>query len=118
MAGVGAPALASDEKETPMSPRFRTRPRLAAAAVLTLAGGMLAAGSPPAQAECPRASVWIYHNKEGRHYLWGPEKCLVEDDTWVPVFYDKAYNEPNHDVPPSGTPTGAGAEVWITLPPG
>lgn len=101
-----------------MRHRFRTRSRLVVAAALSLAGVVPAIWSaPPAQAACLRASVWIYENKQGPEYVWGPEECVVGDATWAPVYHDWAGDGANHELLPPGTPTGGGVEVWITLPP-
>lgn len=101
-----------------MQHRSRARSRVAVAGLLSLAGGLLALGTAsPAQAGCLRASVWVYENQQGPEYVWGPEKCLVDDSSWHDTFHKKTNKETDTDQVPPGTPTGAGVEVWLSIPP-
>lgn len=89
---------------------FRARPRLAAAAVLSLTGGLLAAAAPPAQADCVKASVWLYRSQEGRDYKYGPESC-VGPDTGRENGHQFGAGTGSNDDPP-GTINGAGFRIW------
>ena len=98
----------------------RTRSRLAAATVLTLAGGLLAAAAPPAHAGCPLASVWLYENQQGRHYYWGSPgggQCIYPDSSWHDKADDTEELHTDTTLLPPGTPTGAGFTVWVAIPP-
>lgn len=97
-----------------MRHRFRGRPRLAAAAVLSLAGGLLAAAVPPAQADCIEAYVFITRQNDEPYYL-------VNNDCVKPTDWERAQNpnrtqtveDPNI---PDGAPTGVGFSIWTTSP--
>lgn len=95
--------------------RFRTPPRLAAAAVLTLAGGLLAAASPPAPASTDVCySVWIYYNNQGRDYVGDEVNCIPAGlDDGVDV--GKGVEPDVHPLPP-GIPTGAGVMLYLPSP--
>jgi hypothetical protein len=97
--------------------KLRTRPRLAAAVALSVAGGLLAAGSvPPAGADCIRYSAWTYSNKDG----WEPifeDKCVPYSDWgWNETMTPEAGHGRDIDLAPEGIPAGAGVEIGIPEP--
>lgn len=103
-----------------MNMLLRTRPRRAAAVLVVVVGGLFGAGAAttPAKAECIRASVWIYHSQQGeagRDYQHGPYECVGEDWGWTPDGHHGPFTAEN-DLPPQGTPSGAGVEVWMASP--
>lgn len=101
---------------------FRLRPRRVVAAFAVL-GGMLLPGigavTDGADADaCLRASVWIYKSKQGpsgREHKYGPYQCVGpavpdwEEDGLIPVIVES-------DVPPYGTPSGVGVEIFLINP--
>lgn len=90
------------------------RSRLLVVAALSLTGALLAVAAPPAQADCARASVWIYKSRQGREYKYGPYQCVGPNNGHPNTGYagwgtgDNTY--------PYGVPSGGGAEVWVPLP--
>jgi hypothetical protein len=87
------------------------RSRLAAAAALSLAGGLLGAGAfTPAHAECAQVSVWTNKSQQaGRDYV-------VERQCVVPTPWNNGRHgthEKGTNVLPPGTPGGAGVEYSI-----
>ena len=99
-----------------MRHRLRTRPRLAAAVSLALAGGLLVAGSGvPAQAECLSYSAAVYKNKDGRHYIGEEENC-VTDTQWDQGLHLGDFVDNDVSWLPEGVPTGGGAMVHVPMP--
>lgn len=99
-----------------MRHKFRRRPRLAAAAAVSLAGGLLAVAVPtPAQAECMEAYVWYYKTEDPsrRHYLV-EEECI-----WSPFEGDQTHWDETHtetSTLPGWAPEGAGYRFVVLLP--
>lgn len=97
-----------------MRQRFRTRPRLATAAVLTLAGGLLGAAAPPAQAECIWVDAYVYWNKQGRDYV--VEEDCVHDMPWMENTTPTVNLDEDIWWLPPGIPVGGGVEAGLTQP--
>lgn len=95
------------------SPLRRSR-LAAAAAALSLAGTLLAVSAPPAQADCNRASVWVYKSQMGREYKYGPYQCVGPDHGHRNTLHTGWGTQ--DDTQPRGTVTGGGYEFWLFLP--
>lgn len=94
-----------------MQRKLLTPSRLAAATALAL-GGLIAGPSVvPAQADCARASVWLYKSQQGRDHVYGPYQCVGPDHT-LPNNFNTGWGTDSDNYEP-GTITGFGFEVWV-----
>jgi hypothetical protein len=96
-----------------------TRPRRAAVALFALGGSLLgiAGAVAPAEAACPKASIWIYHSRQGeagREYIWN-KRCVIPDQGWSEDGHWGPFTAEN-DMLPEGWRSGVGVEVWMASP--
>lgn len=96
-----------------MQRKLLTPSRLAAATALAL-GGLIAGPSVvPAQADCARASVWLYKSQQGKEYVYGPKACVGPENTYENgTAVGSGTQDDSYD---PGTISGGGAIVWLPL---
>lgn len=81
--------------------------------MLSLAGSVTAGALvSPAQADCARASVWVWKSKQGRDYKYGPYQCVGPDHGDANGM-ETGWGAEGYNGAPEGTPTGFGFHVWL-----
>lgn len=97
----------------------RTKPRLAAAVVLSVTGGLLAVGVPtPAQGgECVAFKAAIYYNKKGWYPIGNEDQnCVGPATPWNQAWEPGAGEAEDVGPLPEGVPTGARFRLFIPTP--
>jgi hypothetical protein len=92
----------------------RKRWALVAAALASPTGVAAAVTTPPAHASCVSASAWVDREHAPTTYLVGPGYCVTPTPWTTAVEADK--DQQVGGFGPPGSPSGAGAQVWVPAP--
>lgn len=90
--------------------RLITRAAMAAAASFGLMGLVQAS---PARAQCLQADIYVTRSSAPPTYLSGPNSCVVPTP-WNQT--ENLYGQQSQGGLPTGTPNGAGFNVWVPAP--